>query len=147
MKMVFVKKHAICVALIFSFSMQAFTQSNQTDDAINEDSYKVVSAKRAIIKLLFSNIFRGESKETISLATKNIPSKLQNEFPKFPNLTTKIVSSDLNQDTNCAFIFHNFAINKNKATVSFGNCNDGLGYNFEKIKGKWQFASLENEND
>jgi hypothetical protein len=105
------------------------------------ESAKVISAKREIIEILFSNIFRSETKDSVYLSTRNIPIELQENFPKFENIIAEFVSPDSERGETCPLVFHSFFVSKTKATVSFGNCSDGLGYNFEKINGKWEFAS------
>ncbi len=103
------------------------------------DSGANLEAKREIIKILFSNIFRGEIKESILLSSKNIPEQLRSDFPQLKSLNTQIISSD--SDSVCPFVFHSFFVSENKATVSFGDCHEGLGYNFVKEDGKWRFDS------
>lgn len=129
-----------CVTFASGFSAAAQTQQNGRS-LDTPDSPKTIAAKREIIKILFSDIFRGERKETISLLTLNIPSELQENFPKLTNLSVELVPAESDNREKCHFVFHAFSVSQNTATVSFGNCNDGLGYNFEKIKGKWKFAS------
>lgn len=106
----------------------------------NRDQAQTVKAKREIITLLFADIFRGEKKETVNLSTKNLPKQLLSNFPKFKNVSTRFVVDDETAEDLCPFVFHSFVIAMNKATLSFGNCRDGLGYEFEKLNGKWKFA-------
>jgi hypothetical protein len=130
-----------CAGLLIFFSNSTIAQNKTFQQLSERDSAKVTSAKREIVEILFTNIFRSETKDSVYLSTRNIPIDLQENFPKFANLATVFVSPDSEHDETCPFVFHNFSVSNNKATVSFGNCSDGLGYNFEKINGKWEFSS------
>lgn len=137
-----IKLTFLCIVLTFSFSLTVASQSQQNKNiSVNAETPQNIKAKREIIKLLFANIFRGEVKEEIYLSTKNIPSELQNNFPEIENITAQFIDATLPKENICPFVFHSFAISGKKATVSFGNCNDGLGYNFKKVNGKWKFES------
>ncbi|MEZ5427911.1 MAG: hypothetical protein R2747_16695 [Pyrinomonadaceae bacterium] len=112
------------------------------------DTPEVTKAKRQIVKLLLKDIFRGKSGENIYLSTKNLPPKLMENFPKFKNLTARFVAEGgETETTGCPFEFRIFQVSGRKASVLFGDCRNGLGYNFEKVGGKWRFAPLEIEND
>lgn len=103
----------------------------------------VAADKRAIIKLLLSDIFRGNPNETINLSTKNIPAQIRKNLPKFKDLTVRLVEDE---EDACPFEFHLFAVSGREAFVLFGDCRSGLGYNFEKVRGRWRFAPVEIEN-
>src|SRR5688572_28490998 len=95
MKTIFLKSAFLSIILTFSFSLivGAQTQQFKTPSAIAETP-QTIKAKREIIKLLLADFFKNNAGQEIYLSTKNIPSKIQKEFPAIENLTTKLIAPD-----------------------------------------------------
>ncbi len=148
MKTIFLKSAFLSLVLTFSFSLivGAQTQQFKTSSAINENP-QTIKAKRKIIKLLLTDLFKNNADQEIHLSTKNIPSEIQKEFPVIRNLTTKLIAPDaVVPENECPFEFRIFSVSGKKASVLFGDCNDGLGYTFEKTRGKWKLIPNESVN-
>lgn len=148
MKTIFLKSAFLSIILTFSFSLivAAQTQQFKTSSAINETP-QTIKAKRKIIKLLLADFFKNNNDQEIYLSTKNIPSEIQKEFPAIENLTTKLIAPEAaSKENQCPFEFRIFSVSGKKASVLFGDCNNGLGYTFEKTRGKWKLIPNETVN-
>lgn len=142
MKFSFVKTVFFYIVLTFSFSLicTAQTQQFKTTSPTQETS-KTIKAKRQIIKLLLAEFFKNTEKKEFYLSTKNIPKEIQNEFPAIKDLTANLTEPDTQiQPENCLFEFRTFSVENKNASVLFGDCNSGLGYNFKKTRGKWKIV-------
>ena len=124
-----------------SVGFGAVAANGQADRTII-DSNQTVKAKREIISLLLKDIFRGERKGSVHLSKKNIPQAILRNFPKFEKLSVQLVAETSDDGPECPLEFSIFEVSGNTALVLFGDCRDGLGYNFEKVGGKWQFAPV-----
>ena len=145
MKMIFVKSAFLSLVLTCSFSLigAAQTQQFKTPSAITEKP-KVIRAKREIIKILLADFSKNNAAREIYLSTRNIPSEIQKEFPAIENLTTKLIAPEAqSQESVCPFEFRIFTVSGKRASVLFGNCNNGLGYTFQKSRGKWNLIPSE----
>lgn len=142
MKFSFVKTVFFCIALTFSFSLISAAQTQQfKTSSANQETPKTIKAKREIIKLLLADFFKNRTEKDVYLSTKNIPKEIQNEFPPIENLTANLTEPDSKlQENNCLFEFRTFSVESKKAAVLFGDCNDGLGYTFKKMRGKWKIV-------
>ena len=142
MKLSLVKTVFFCIALTFSFSLISAAQTQQfKKSSANQETPKTIKAKREIIKLLLADFFKNDAAKEFYLSTKNIPKEIQTEFPLLEDLKATLTepSSRLKED-NCLFEFRSFLVNEKKASVLFGDCNNGLGYNFKKKRGIWKIV-------
>ena len=142
MKTNFLKSAIFCIALFFSFSIFATAQTQQFKKT-NGYFRKLpnIKAKREIIKLLLLDFFKNNSDKEIYLSTKNIPLEIQTEFPKIKNLTAKLIQlNSATAENSCVYEFRSFTVFRKKASVSFGDCKNGLGYTFQKSRGKWKLV-------
>ncbi len=142
MKTIFLKFTFLSIILTLSFSLTVAAQTQQfkTPSTIAEKP-QIIKAKRTIIKLLLNDFFKNIENREIYLSTKNIPSEIQSEFPAIENITAKLIAPETElQDSECLFEFRSFAVSGKKASVLFGDCNDGLGYTFKKTRGKWKLV-------
>lgn len=100
--------------------------------------------KREIIKALLDATFtkRGFDDKTIYISKQNLPTAIRNKFPRIKDVRIKLVSENLEDSSLCPYQFGNFSVIDKFVTVSFGNCNEALAYNFEKIRGKWKNVPL-----
>ena len=145
MKTFFLKFAFLSIILTFSFSLTVAAQTQQfkTPSTIAEKP-QIIKAKREIIKLLLADFFKNIEDKEIYLSTKNIPSEIQRKFPAIENITAKLIAPETElQDSECLFEFRIFSVSGKKASVLFGDCNDGLGYTFEKTRGKWKLIPNE----
>lgn len=143
MKMNFAKLLLLCLPL--TICLDTPIAASGPDGAVQiSEQPETVRAKREIIRLLLTEAFRGEESEEICLLTKNIPSELIENFPVFENLTVRFISeAEAEALQVCPFEIERFLLSEKRATVMFGDCGQGLGYEFEKVRGKWQFAPLD----
>jgi hypothetical protein len=115
-------------SLIFCFAIEAKAQRFAP----------TLADKREIIKILLEEAGKSTNK-TIYLSNKNIPTALRNNFPRIKDVQIKLVSEESESSSMCPYEFGRFIGYDNKyIDVSFGNCNEGLGYTFKKIRGKWK---------
>lgn len=143
MKTSFLKSAIFCIALFFSFSIFATAQTQQSKKhTVISETPKTVKAKREIIKLLLLDFFKNNSEKKIYISTQNIPTEIQTEFPQIKNLTAKLIQlNSATAENHCIFEFKTFSVTGKNASVSFGDCKNGLGYTFQKSRGKWKLVS------
>lgn len=114
-------------------------------EAVAQKSKKPLSLadQREIIKVLLEEKFDGSAAEIIYISTKNLPDKLQNEFPPIKNVQVRLVSQEnAAAADSCAYNFGKFEITAGYVSVTFGDCREGLAYDFKKVRGKWKSTSM-----
>jgi hypothetical protein len=97
--------------------------------------------QRRIIEILLTDKFSG-AKETIYISTANLKKDIQKDFPFPANIKVQFVSPRKAADSElCAYEFGEFQVIDKFVSVSFGNCRDGLAYDFIKSKAGWKSVS------
>lgn len=120
-------------AIFLSFAL-AFPANAQTDDLSLED-------RRQIVESLLRETLKDSERDVIRVSTANLPEELIKSFPTFKNKRIEIVEASLSSET-CAYEFGEFEIIGGFVSVSFGDCNSGLAYDFKKFGDKWKSVGL-----
>jgi hypothetical protein len=132
----FRKRILLCVifSLTFCFVVEAEAQKGAP----------TLADKREIIKVLLETTFRdkGFDSKTIYVSKQNLPTALQKNFPQIKDVSIKLVAGKAKNSNLCPYEFGKFSATGRYVTFSFGNCNEALGYNFKKIRGKWRLVPL-----
>lgn len=98
--------------------------------------------QRRIIEILLTDKFNGASEMTIYISTANLKKEIQKDFPLLENLKVQLVSTETAIDSElCAYEFGEFEIIDKFVSVSFGNCREGLAYDFIKAGDDWKSVS------
>ena len=126
----FKKRSLLCLtlSLIFCFAMQAKAQRIAP----------TLADKREIIKIILEGKFSYSTDKTIKISTKNLPVEIRSNFPKIKNLRVQFVSESSEDSNVCPYEFGEFSVDGKYVSVGFSDCNDGLLYDFKKIRGKWK---------
>ena len=95
--------------------------------------------KRQIIAVLLNEKFKRSTEKTIYISTTNISDEIQKDFPSVKNKTIRLVSKEeaANSDI-CAYEFGDFQFIEKYVSVTFGNCQEGLAYDFVKYGDRWK---------
>lgn len=113
--------------------------------AINgqETENKLAAAdQRQIIGILLNDKFKSSPEETIYLSTANISEVIQKDFPTVKNKTIRLVAPQTSESAEvCAYEFGEFQFIEKFVSVSFGNCREGLAYDFIKDGDRWKGVS------
>lgn len=122
----------LCIlGLLSCFFVEAIAQKTKKNPTIAD--------KREIIKVLLKEKFDNSSETTIYISTINLPTEIQNDFPQIKNLKIQFVSPENSANSDlCAYQFGKFDVVNKYVSLSFGDCNQGLAYDFKKIRGKWK---------
>jgi len=116
--------------LCFCFIIEAKTPKSK--------SALKLADKREIVKLLLENISKNSPGKTIYVSSKNLPANIQNDLSQIKNAEIKLIAPEKPANANlCAYQFDGFEVLDKYVSVSLGDCNSGLVYNFKKIRGKW----------
>jgi hypothetical protein len=109
-----------------------------------QDENKLTSAdQRRIIEVLLTEKFNGGAETPIYISTANLKKEIQKDFPLFENLKVQLVSPETAVDSEiCAYEFGEFQVVDKFVSVSFGNCREGLAYDFIKSGDGWKTVSL-----
>lgn len=98
--------------------------------------------QRRIIEILLADKFNGASETTIYISTANLKKEIQKDFPLPENVKIQLVSPEKAVDSElCAYEFGEFQVIDKFVSVSFGNCRDGLAYDFIKSGDRWKSVS------
>ncbi|HVE58121.1 MAG TPA: hypothetical protein VNB22_14915 [Pyrinomonadaceae bacterium] len=108
-----------------------------------ETENKLTTAdQRRIIEILLTNKFDGGSETTIYISRSNLKKEIQQDFPFPENVKVQLVSPETAVDSElCAYEFGEFQVIDKFVSVSFGNCRDGLVYDFIKSGDGWKSVS------
>lgn len=108
-----------------------------------ETENKLTSAdQRRIIEILLADKFSGEAETTVYISTANLKRDVQTDFPILKNIKIQLVSPGTASDSElCAYEFGEFQVIDKFVSVSFGNCRDGLAYDFIKSGAGWKSVS------
>ena len=101
------------------------------------------SDQREIVAVLLADKFKASGAETIYISTANLTDELQKDFPRFKDKTVRLVSPEAaGKDSEiCAYEFGKFEFIDKFVSVTFGNCRDGLAYDFIKDAAGWKSVS------
>lgn len=95
--------------------------------------------QRQIIEILLADKFDGTSETTIYISTANLNKEIQKDFPTLENVKVQFVSEKTAVISEiCAYEFGEFQVIDKFVSVSFGNCRDGLAYDFVKSGDRWK---------
>jgi len=113
-------------------------------EAKAQRSAPTIADKREIIKVLLEETFRnkGFDKKTIYISKQNLSTAIKTKFPHIKDVRIKLVSENSKDSNLCPYQFGKFSVIDKFVTVSFGNCNEALVYNFKKIRNKWKNVPL-----
>lgn len=99
--------------------------------------------QRRIIALLLADKFKRSGEETIYISTANLPKTIQKNFPPLENVKVRLVSEkQAAASLLCAYEFGKFEFIDRFVSVTFGNCREGLAYDFIKSGGDWKSVGL-----
>ncbi len=114
-----------------------------TANAQKTDVELTSADKRQIIEALLKEKFNGASEKTIYISTANLSEEIQKDFPLVKNKRIQLVSSEDSANSGvCSYEFGKFEVNGRSVSVSFGDCNEGLAYDFKKFGDKWKSVGL-----
>jgi hypothetical protein len=98
--------------------------------------------QRRIIEILLADKFSGAADTTIYISTENLKKDIQKDFPLLANIKFQLVSPRKAVGSGlCAYEFGEFQVIDKFVSVSFGNCRDGLAYDFIKSNAGWKSVS------
>ena len=111
--------------------------AQQTENKLTPDD------QRQIIEILLMDEFSGVKETTVYISTANLDKLVQKDFPVLKNLKVQFVSRETAIKSElCAYEFGEFQVIDKFVSVSFGNCRDGLAYDFVKSSEGWKSVSL-----
>jgi len=125
------------------FSLFVFFFSFVTINAQETTTELSLSDKKQIIETLLKEKFGGSPEKMILISTANLSDDLQKDFPIIKNKKIQLISAELpkNAET-CAYEFGEFQFIDRFVSVTFGNCSEGLAYDFKKFGDKWKSVGL-----
>ena len=98
--------------------------------------------QRRIIEILLTDKFNGAKETTVYISTANLKPEIQKDFPILESLKAQLVSTETAIDSElCAYEFGEFQVFDKFVSVSFGNCREGLAYDFIKSGDEWKSVS------
>jgi hypothetical protein len=98
--------------------------------------------QRRIIEILLSDKFSGAKETTVYISTANLKKDIQKDFPLLADVKVQLVSPEKAVDAElCAYEFGEFQVIDKFVSVAFGNCRDGLAYDFIKSGAGWKSVS------
>jgi hypothetical protein len=110
--------------------------------AQNRENKLATADQRRIIGFLLNDKFKGSNEETVYLSTANIPPEIRKDFPSPQNVRVRLISPESAAASElCAYEFGEFQFIDKFVSVSFGNCREGLAYDFVKDGGDWKGVS------
>lgn len=133
----FVKRRALAGIFVL---LCCFCAANAQDVSEN----KLATAdQREIIAVLLADKFKASAEETIYISTANLTDEIQKNFPQLKNRKVRLVSPETAAQNSevCAYEFGKFEFIDKFASVTFGNCRDGLAYDFIKESDGWKSVS------
>lgn len=95
--------------------------------------------QRRIIEILLAEKFNDSSETTVYISTANLNKEIRKDFPLLENIKVQLVSPETAVNSGlCAYEFGEFQVIDKFVSVSFGNCRDGLVYDFIKDGDRWK---------
>jgi hypothetical protein len=133
----FIKASVLLSIFLLFFGAGAAHAQEETADKL------AVVDQRQIIEVLLKEKFRGSDEKTIYLSTANLPAEIQKDFPLLKNKKVQFISTETAAGREvCAYEFGAFEMIDRFVSVTFGNCNEGLAYDFKKYGDKWKSVGL-----
>jgi len=131
----FVKLRAL-LSLFVLFVCFGAANAQQTENKMT------TADQRRIIEILLADKFKGSPETTIYISTANLNKEILNDFPLLENIKVQLVTEKnaVNSEL-CAYEFGEFQVIDKFVSVSFGNCRDGLAYDFVKYGDQWKSVS------
>jgi hypothetical protein len=131
------KKLSLLLSIVLSFFCLTAA------DAQKAETEPSLADKRQIIEVLLKERFDKSSARTIYISTINLPAELQKDFPLVKNKKVELVSPEDSAKAGvCANEFGKFETIDKFVSVAFGDCNEGLAYDFIKFGDKWKSVGL-----
>jgi hypothetical protein len=122
--------------LFFGFCAVVPAQEQETEKKL------AAAEQRQIIAFLLNDKFKSSPEKTVYISTANIPAEIRKNFPLLKNKTIRLVSPAAAAASEiCAYEFGEFQFIEKFVSVSFGNCAEGLAYDFIKDGGRWKGVS------
>jgi hypothetical protein len=98
--------------------------------------------QRRVIAVLLNEKFTDAPEKIIYITTANISAEVQKNFQPLKNKTIRFVSRDeAARGELCAYEFGEFQIIDKFVSVTFGNCREGLAYDFIRDGAEWKGVS------
>lgn len=99
--------------------------------------------KKQIIESLLKEKFSDSPEKTIYISTANLSDDIQKDFPTLKNKKIQLISTETAKNSEaCAYEFGEFQFIDRFVSVTFGNCSEGLAYDFKKFGDKWKSVGL-----
>jgi len=131
------KPYVLLSILVLFFSFNIATNAQETEKELS------VGDQRQIIEALLREKFTGSPEKTIYISTANLSNEIQKDFPLVKNKRIQFISADTVANSEvCAYEFGKFEFIDKFVSVSFGDCNEGLAYDFKKYGDKWKSVGL-----
>jgi hypothetical protein len=125
----------LSIFLIFFCSVAVHAQETETGLTLAD--------QRRIIGLVLEGKFKKSPRKTIYVSTINLPEEIQKDFPAIKNIQIQLVSEkDAVGFEPCPYEFGKFEFIDKYVSVTFGNCIEGLAYDFIKNGDEWEPAGL-----
>lgn len=122
---------------VFFFCFTIAAPAQKTENELTLDD------KRQIIESLLKEKFKRSPEKKIYISTANLPDEIQNDFPPIKNKKIQLVSAENSADSGtCVYEFGKFEVTGRFISISFGNCNEGLAYDFTKFGDTWKSVGL-----
>jgi len=122
--------------LLFAFCAVR-AQEGETDQKLS------AADQRRIIAVLLSEKFERAAEDVIYISTANLPAEVRRNFPGVENKTIRLISPEQASEREiCAYEFGEFQFIEKFVSVSFGNCREGLAYDFLKVGDRWKTVGL-----
>jgi hypothetical protein len=108
-----------------------------------KDENKLAAAdERRIIAVLLEDRFKNSPEKTIYISTVNLSDGIEKSFQPVKNKTIRFVAPSTAADSAlCAYEFGEFQVIDKFVSVTFGNCREGLAYDFIKAGDEWKGVS------
>lgn len=101
-----------------------------------------VAEQRRIIEVLLNEKFKRSPETVLYLSTANLPEEILKDFPVLKNKTVELVRTAAAAEEVCAYEFGEFRFIDKFVSVTFGNCREGLAYDFQKDGAGWKTVGL-----
>lgn len=99
--------------------------------------------KRQIIESLLKERFGDAPQKTIYISMANLSDELRKDFPPVKNKKVEFIPTEQARSSSvCAYEFGEFEENGKFVSISFGDCSEGLAYDFKKYGEKWKSVGL-----
>ncbi len=137
MTLKFKKLFLLLSVFVSIFCLTTAASAQKTENELS------LADKRQIIEVVLKEKFEDSSEKMIYISTANLSDEIQKNFPSVKNKKVKFVAPAESAESDvCAFEFGEFEFIDKFASVSFGNCREGLAYDFKKYGDKWKSVGL-----